>query len=240
MQVTVTDKGTILDADGKPMYQLIEKKATEGENNFTMNTFGGAILMRVGFLSPIPPRHLNNGDYVHDSRPIAWPLVHPYWVVRMSEDANMMMAYVESVDDLKVYWPEATEITVFEENVTQYRFSSNFPLPDWLNEIWHPDFKVQPHRLGAFRIFNPNDADLNIIGFGPDVDYAVQLNNHKLEYGVHDNAEFQEMYDGLENGWRDLQIEYYPAETIELAEKKAKELIAFHTPMAEIPTELHI
>jgi hypothetical protein len=239
MQVTVTDKGTILDADGKPMYQLITEPHRTDAFMYE-DTFGGAILMRVGFISPIPPRHLDNGDYVHDSRPIAWPLIHPYWVVRMSEDANMMMAYVESVDDLKVYWPEATEITVFEENVTKYRFNSNFQKPSWLAEVHHPDFKVLPHRLGAFRIFNPNDADLNIIGFGPDVDYAVQLNNHKLEYGVHDNAEFQEMYDGLENGWRDLQIEYYPAETIELAEKKAKELIAFHTPMAEIPTELHI
>ncbi|MNP89017.1 hypothetical protein D3C85_14130 [compost metagenome] len=238
MQNTITDKGVILDTDGKPMYELIER-SHELDAFVYKPAFGNALLKRVGFLSPVPPRHLNDENYVHDSRPIAWPLVHPYWVVRMSDDANMLMAYVESEADLLVYWPEATEITVFEENVEQYRYNANFPIPAWLDEIHSPDFKVAPHRLGAFRIFNPDEPDLNIIGYGEDVDYAVQLNNHKLEYSTHENEEFQEMYDQCKDGWRSLQIEFYPADTLAKAEAKAKSLTEFHTSQGEIPTDIH-
>lgn len=218
-------KEVIVGVDGKPMYELITKPHAE-QAFMWQPVYGGTPLFRVGFLSPVPPRHLEDPEYIHDSRPIAWPLYHPYWIVRMSHDANMMMAYVESIDDVTTFWPEATEITVFENNALRYGFNANFQEPSWLKEVHAEDFKVAPRKIGAFRIFDDEDDTFSILGFSDDLDYAIQLNNHKLEYGVHPSQEFQAEY----KTWETLTIEIYPTANMDEAKARYEELVKFHTP----------
>ena len=215
------DSNIILGVDGKPMYELITKPHHEQEF-IHKPVFGKINLLRVGFLSPVPPRHLNNEAYIHDSRPIAWPLYHPYWIVRMSDDANMLMAYVEEIEHVKLYWPEATEVTVFEENVTHYCFNSNFPEPIWLKDVQDPSFRVAPPKTGAFKI-TELESGLSIIGFSDDTDYDIQLNYHQLEYGVHEHEAFQREY----TNWTGLEVNVYATETLEEAEAYARKLLKF-------------
>ncbi|QTH80330.1 hypothetical protein PA10_00130 [Pseudomonas phage pPa_SNUABM_DT01] len=232
-------KELIYGADGKPMYELVDTTRASQCMKW-VPVYGGKPLLRVGFLSPVPKRHLTDGEYIHDSRPIAWPVYHPYWIVRMSDDANMLMAYVEKLEDVKVYWPEATEITVFEEGAERYGFNANFPEPTWLKEVWAPEFTVAPRKIGVYRIFDADNDVLNIIGYSDDVDYAVQLNNHKLEYGNHEDQEFQAEYPG----WQYLTIEFYPTPTLEAAKAKYDELYKFHhqagNEEGNLPTNLLI
>ncbi|MNO19228.1 hypothetical protein D3C76_89560 [compost metagenome] len=216
-------KELIYGLDGKPMYELVDTTRAQ-QAMIWEPVFGGQPLIRVGFLSPVPKRHLNDSEFIHDSRPIAWPLFHPYWIVRMSDDANMMMAYVEKLEDVKVYWPEATEITVFEEGATRYGFNANFPKPSWLAEVHDPSFTVAPRKCGVYRIYDAENDVLNIIGYSDDVDYAVQLNNHKLEYGTHEDREFMSEY----QGWQYLTIEFYPTKDMDAAKAKYDELYKFH------------
>lgn len=218
-------KEVIIGVDGKPMYELVTKPHAE-QAFIYKPVFGNVPLIRVGFLSPVPPRHLNDPEYIHDSRPIAWPLYHPYWIVRMSDDANMLMAYVENIEDVKTYWPEATEITEFEHGVMRYAFNANFPEPAWLKEVQSDDFRVAPRKIGAFRVFDDSDDTYCILGYSEDLDYAIQLNNHKLEYGVHPSAEFQREY----TSWEHLTVEIYPTENMEMAKARYEELVKFHTP----------
>lgn len=225
--------GVILGIDGKPMYELITKPHAEQAFHWE-RTPNDMPLLRVGFLSPVPPRHLTNAEYIHDSRPIAWPLFHPYWIVRLSEEANMMMAYVEDLEDVKRYWPEAEEITVFEENVTRYGFNANFPKPTWLAEVQSPDFKVAPPRIGAYKITEPN-SDLSIIGSSDDLDYDIQLNCHQLEYGVHEHEALQREYTNPTA----LDVSIYPTATLEQAKVYAEKLLAFeNTEDGSLPTTL--
>ena len=227
-------KEVILGADGKPMYELITKPHAE-QAFMWQPVYGGTPLFRVGFLSPVPPRHLEDPEYIHDSRPIAWPLYHPYWIVRMSHDANMLMAYVESIDDVTTFWPEATEITVFEEGVTKYMFNADFQKPSWLDEVQSPDFVVKPPRIGAFRIINTETEEV-LYGYSDDVEYAVQLQSHKLLYGVHEDKEFQ---DNLVN-YDALSPTIHPAATLAAAEKLARDLQEFNEDKGELPTTLYI
>lgn len=213
----------IYGADGKPMYDLVTKPHQQ-QAFIHKPIFGNVMLKRVGFISPIPPRHLNDSNYIHDSRPIAWPVYHPYWVVRMSDDANLMMAYVEDEEQVTQFWPEATEITVFDENLSRYSFNANFQEPGWLKEVHDPSFTVAPRKIGAFRIYDEDDQLHCILGYSDDIDYAVQLNNHKLEYGVHPSIEFQEQY----TSWQYLTIEYFQFDTMEEAKARYDELVKFY------------
>lgn len=215
------EKEVIPGRDGKPMYEVIESKHHRDAFMF-VPVYGSLPLLRVGFLSPIPPRYLGDPKYIHDSRPICWPLFHPYFVVRQSADANMLMAYVESVDDIKTFWPEATEITVFEKGVTKYMFNADFQKPSWLDEVQAPDFVVKPPRIAAFRIIN-KETEESIYGYSDDVDYAVQLHCHKLLYGVHEDAAFQDSFRDLDQ----LETRFNLAPTLEAAEKLAGQIRDF-------------
>jgi len=218
-------KEVITGVDGKPMYELVTKPHAE-QAFIHKPIFGNVPLIRVGFLSPVPPRHLADPEYIHDSRPIAWPLYHPYWIVRMSDDANMLMAYVENIEDVKTYWPEATEITEFANGLVHYSYNASFPEPSWLKEVHDESFRVAPRKIGAFRIYDDADQTYCLLGYSDDLDYAIQLNNHKLEYGVHDSREFQQQYEG----WQTLTVEIYPTADMESAKARYDELVKFHTP----------
>lgn len=176
-------------------------------------------LHRVGFKIHVPERHRNNEDYVHDPRPICWPIYHPYYVTGQEDGAMTMMAYVIEPTDVFHYWPDATDLTIFEEKVTHYYFSERFPRPDWLDDVHKPE--NQPvKRIGAYKI-EDIESGLSSIGFSDDVDYDIQLNVHQLEYGTHDHAELQEAYISAKG----LEIKIYDTKTLEDAEIYAKKLI---------------
>lgn len=68
------------------------------------------------------------GDY----RPLKWPIKYPYWCSGESEDSFVLVAYVDSIEELKELWPEASDIEYSEED--EVSFSSRFPKPDWYNK----------------------------------------------------------------------------------------------------------
>lgn len=225
---------TVFDADGNAMYTVVETERTN-QTFIRKPIYGSHPLLRVGFLSPVPMRYRNNPNHIHDSRAIAWPVYHPYWVVRMSADANMMMAYVNDIKQVTELWPEAEQITVFEEHCMQYMFNGNFPEPDWLAEVQADDFQPKPRRIGAWRVVNP-ETGKSIIGYSDDCDYAIQLNNHKLEYGTHEDLEFQRDY----TMWQDMEVQYRPTETIEQAKRLAQQLRDFDEDSGDLETNLPI
>lgn len=211
---------TIRDADGKPMYVMQPVQKT-GQTHY-VNVPGGDRLLLITFKLPVAERYLNDPDYTQDVRPIAWPFMHPYWLTELVDTHAQLMAYVESSDELLTFWPEATELVIMDENLTRYEFTDDYPVPDWWLEVTSPDFEVAPPRVGVVRIVEPK-SELSIIFATEDADYDVQLNNLKLEYGKHENHEFQQEY----TSWRDLQIEFRETRTLEAAQKLAKELQDF-------------
>jgi hypothetical protein len=70
---------------------------------------------------------------VEDYRPIIWPIKYPYWCTGTLGDGSkvILVAYVESLDELYKQWPEAEKIDVFQHNVTECEFSDRMPKPDW-------------------------------------------------------------------------------------------------------------
>lgn len=67
-----------------------------------------------------------------DFRPAKWPIEHPYWRSGENSTHFILIAYVDSVDELIELWPEA-EIDVVEE-VAKVEFTSRFPKPNWYKE----------------------------------------------------------------------------------------------------------
>lgn len=183
-------------------------------------TFNNMTLMRVGFKSPIPPRHLFTPGYVHDPRPIAWQLYHPYWITGFNETSVTLMVYVTDIEQLMTLWPEAECVTVFDEQVNHYTFTDRFPRPNFLDEVHAPGY-VPKRRIGVFVMTAPDGNVL--VGYGPDIDYSMQYIVHRLEYGELENTDFQDSYFNRET----LQIEVIDCETIEQAEKLAAEKEAF-------------
>lgn len=68
------------------------------------------------------------GDY----RPIIWPIKYPYWCSGENDTDFILIAYVDSLDDLYKQWPEAENID--EEDVNKIIYTSRFTKPDWYNE----------------------------------------------------------------------------------------------------------
>lgn len=64
-------------------------------------------------------------DYI----PTKWPVKYPYWCTGEHNRNFILVAYVDSIDELKELWPEAEQIETTEE--TEIFFSSRFPKPDW-------------------------------------------------------------------------------------------------------------
>jgi len=224
----------ITDTDGKPMYVMQPQQHT-GQTHY-VNVPAGARLLLVTFKLPVAERYLADPDYMQDVRPIAWPFMHPYWLTELASDYAQLMAYTESSDELLTFWPEATDMVIMDENVTRYEFTDANPVPDWWLEVSSPDFEVAPPRIGVVRIVEP-DSGLSIIFATQDADYDVQLNNLNLEYGKHENVEFQQEY----KGWRELQVEFRETQTFAQAEKLAKDLQAFdQTEEGGLPTNLLI
>lgn len=66
-----------------------------------------------------------------DYRPIKWPPPGPYWCTGYAGDEShsIVVAYVESVKQLREFWPEAADITT--QDADAFIFTDRFPRPDW-------------------------------------------------------------------------------------------------------------
>jgi len=87
-------------------------------------TTNGKHVMRVRFYVNI---EACNGDY----RPVVWPIPHPYWCSGESETDFVLVAYVETKEQLMAQWPEAANIEVLEKKSSSYFFSDRFSKPTW-------------------------------------------------------------------------------------------------------------
>ena len=67
----------------------------------------------------------NEDDY----RPVIWPVKHPYWCTGYGERCSIVVAYADTEDEIRMLWPEATDIE--SESVEAYFFSDRFPVPKW-------------------------------------------------------------------------------------------------------------
>lgn len=71
--------------------------------------------------------HANENDF----RSINWPVKYPYWCSGYGDDYSVVVAYVESEEEIITNWPEANNIDV--EEVDKIIFTSRFKKPDWFN-----------------------------------------------------------------------------------------------------------
>lgn len=68
-----------------------------------------------------------------DYRPVKWPILHPYWCTGYdSEDAAILIAYADSVEQILESWPDAEALS--SEVVDEYSFTERFPKPEWFNQ----------------------------------------------------------------------------------------------------------
>lgn len=64
-----------------------------------------------------------------DPRPVVWPIKHPYWCTGGNDDHSIVVAYEDSVEEIKRLWPDAEDID--EVDAKEYSFSTRFPKPAW-------------------------------------------------------------------------------------------------------------
>ncbi len=64
-----------------------------------------------------------------DYRPIKWPVKYPFWCSGYGEEYSIVIAYVDSIEEIYELWPEATELDAEERN--EITFTDRFPKPDW-------------------------------------------------------------------------------------------------------------
>lgn len=87
-----------------------------------------------------------------DSRPITWPMKHPYWCSGSytyqdkngnDGDGCIIVAYLESKDEVLKGWPEARNIEVFEEDLDFYTFTARFGVSEMVLSYYDlPKFKT--------------------------------------------------------------------------------------------------
>lgn len=73
--------------------------------------------------------YLNIKEVKGDYRPLVWPIKYPYWCSGETQNDFILVAYVESLDELYKQWPEAKNID--SEEVKKVTFTDRFPKPDW-------------------------------------------------------------------------------------------------------------
>ena len=66
---------------------------------------------------------------LEDSRPVNWPVKHPWWETGFGDDYATVVAYADDLDEIMRNWPEATNIE-WEER-TEYTFTDRFRKPEW-------------------------------------------------------------------------------------------------------------
>ena len=68
---------------------------------------------------------------LEDSRPVNWPIKHPFWETGFDDENSIVVAYADDEAEILENWPEAEDIEYTEE--TEYSFTDRFPKPDWFN-----------------------------------------------------------------------------------------------------------
>lgn len=76
--------------------------------------------------------YVNMEEVKNDYRPVVWPIKLPYWCSVESSEDFILVAYVDTIDDLMKQWPEAHDIE--SEEVDCVEFTSRFPKPEWYEE----------------------------------------------------------------------------------------------------------
>ena len=69
-----------------------------------------------------------------DWRPVKFPPPGPCWCSGfvMDGSASIIVAYVETEEQITEFWPEAHDIDIFERDV-DVTFTDRFDKPDWWN-----------------------------------------------------------------------------------------------------------
>lgn len=76
--------------------------------------------------------HANPEDY----RPVTWPPAGPYWCSGEGDGYSVVVAYMPhgtTDEQLREFWPEASNIDRMQENV-DITYSSRFAKPTWWKE----------------------------------------------------------------------------------------------------------
>lgn len=68
----------------------------------------------------------------NDYRPMVWPIKYPYWCTGENDTDFILVAYVDSTEDLMKQWPEAHDIE--EEEVEKVEFTGRLQKPEWYVE----------------------------------------------------------------------------------------------------------
>lgn len=76
--------------------------------------------------------YVNIKEVKGDYRPIIWPIKYPYWCTGETYTDFILVAYIESPEDLYKQWPEAYNISMDE--VSKVEYSDRFPKPSWYEE----------------------------------------------------------------------------------------------------------
>lgn len=72
---------------------------------------------------------VNKEECKDDYRPLRWPIQSPYWCTGENDSYFVLVAYINSVEELNSLWPEASNIEC--EEVDEIVFSDRFPKPNW-------------------------------------------------------------------------------------------------------------
>lgn len=72
---------------------------------------------------------VNKKECKNDYRPLRWPIQYPYWCTGENDSYFVLVAYIDSIEELNGLWPEASNIE--SEEVDKIFFSDRFPKPDW-------------------------------------------------------------------------------------------------------------
>jgi len=75
-----------------------------------------------------------------DYRPMTWPPVGPYWCSGFNDTHFILIAYVQTEEQLMQQWPEAEDLDLTAEK-TEIEFTSRFPQPSW----WQNESTKRPN-----------------------------------------------------------------------------------------------
>ena len=67
---------------------------------------------------------------LEDYRPVTVPPPGPWWCTGYGDDYAVIVAYVREGDDVRKWWPEASEVDT-ELAPDGPKFTDRFPRPDW-------------------------------------------------------------------------------------------------------------
>ena len=75
----------------------------------------------------IRARFLTDGN---DCRPVVWPIKQPYWRTGLRDGQSVVVAYVDSEEEIFRLWPDAENVS-FDDCDELITFCERFPKPDW-------------------------------------------------------------------------------------------------------------